>query len=78
MQMSRPGAKFGPLSAKAGTDVPPVEARMPVLDASELFADIHNRMPVILASSDYARWLSGEEDPRVQFVQHDEEPGRDS
>ena len=33
-------------------------------DANELVADIHDRMPVILAPSDYARWLSEEPDPR--------------
>jgi len=27
-------------------------------DANELVTDIHDRMPVILAPSDYARWLS--------------------
>jgi len=27
-------------------------------------ADIHDRMPVILASCDYARWLGEEPDPR--------------
>jgi putative SOS response-associated peptidase YedK len=26
-------------------------------DANELVADIHDRMPVILAPGDYARWL---------------------
>jgi putative SOS response-associated peptidase YedK len=33
-------------------------------DANELVAEIHDRMPVILAPSDYARWLSEEQDPR--------------
>jgi putative SOS response-associated peptidase YedK len=33
-------------------------------DANELVADIHDRMPLILARSDYARWLSEEPDPR--------------
>jgi putative SOS response-associated peptidase YedK len=33
-------------------------------DANELVATIHNRMPLILAPSDYARWLSDEPDPR--------------
>ena len=33
-------------------------------DANELVADIHDRMPVILAPSDYARWLGEEPDPR--------------
>jgi putative SOS response-associated peptidase YedK len=27
-------------------------------------ADIHDRMPVILAQDDYARWLGDEPDPR--------------
>jgi putative SOS response-associated peptidase YedK len=33
-------------------------------DSNELVADIHDRMPVILAPHDCARWLSGEPDPR--------------
>jgi len=33
-------------------------------DANELVADIHDRMPAILAPGDYARWLSDEPDPR--------------
>jgi putative SOS response-associated peptidase YedK len=33
-------------------------------DANEMVADIHDRMPVILAPGDYARWLSDEPDPR--------------
>jgi putative SOS response-associated peptidase YedK len=33
-------------------------------DANELVADIHDGMPVILAPSDYARWLGDEPDPR--------------
>ena len=33
-------------------------------DSNELVADIHDRMPVIIAPGDYARWLSDETDPR--------------
>ena len=33
-------------------------------DSNELVAEIHDRMPVILAPADYARWLGGEPDPR--------------
>ena len=33
-------------------------------DANEMVADIHNRMPAILATADYDRWLSDEPDPR--------------
>jgi putative SOS response-associated peptidase YedK len=33
-------------------------------DANELVAGIHDGMPVILAPSDYARWLGEEPDPR--------------
>jgi putative SOS response-associated peptidase YedK len=33
-------------------------------DANELVADIHDRMPVVLAPGDYARWLGDEPDPR--------------
>jgi putative SOS response-associated peptidase YedK len=31
-------------------------------DANELVVDIHDRMPVILAPSDYTRWLGDESD----------------
>ncbi len=33
-------------------------------NSNELVADIHDRMPVILAPGDYARWLGEEPDPR--------------
>jgi putative SOS response-associated peptidase YedK len=33
-------------------------------DANELVAEIHDRMPLILASGDYTRWLSDEPNPR--------------
>ena len=33
-------------------------------DANELVAQIHDRMPVILAPPDYTPWLSDEPDPR--------------
>ena len=33
-------------------------------DANELVADIHDRMPVILRTADYDRWLGVEPDPR--------------
>ena len=32
-------------------------------DANELVAEIHDRMPLILAPTDYIRWLSDEPDP---------------
>jgi putative SOS response-associated peptidase YedK len=32
-------------------------------DANELVAEVHDRMPLILAPTDYARWLSDEPDP---------------
>jgi putative SOS response-associated peptidase YedK len=32
-------------------------------DANKLVAEIHDRMPLILAPADYARWLSDELDP---------------
>ena len=32
-------------------------------DANELVAEIHDRMPLILAPADYTRWLSDEPDP---------------
>ena len=34
------------------------------LDANELVADIHDRMPAILAPEAYTQWLSDEPDPR--------------
>jgi putative SOS response-associated peptidase YedK len=33
-------------------------------DASELVAEIHDRMPLIIAAADYERWLSDEPNPR--------------
>jgi len=33
-------------------------------DANELVAQIHNRMPLILAPHDYKRWLGDDPDPR--------------
>ena len=33
-------------------------------DANELVADIHDRMPLILAPGDYVRWLGEQPDPR--------------
>jgi putative SOS response-associated peptidase YedK len=33
-------------------------------DANALVAEIHDRMPVILALADYSRWLGEEPDPR--------------
>jgi hypothetical protein len=33
-------------------------------DANELVAEIHDRMPLVLAPEDYNRWLSDEPDPR--------------
>jgi hypothetical protein len=35
-------------------------------DANELVAEIHDRMPLILAPADYVRWLSDEPDPHRQ------------
>jgi putative SOS response-associated peptidase YedK len=32
--------------------------------ANDLVADIHDRMPLVLAPADYARWLGEEPDPR--------------
>jgi putative SOS response-associated peptidase YedK len=34
-----------------------------ITNSNELIAEIHDRMPVILAPVDYARWLSEEPDP---------------
>ena len=32
-------------------------------DANQMVAEIHDRMPLILASQDYGRWLGEEPDP---------------
>jgi len=45
-------------------------------DANELVADIHDRMPLILAQADYARWLSDEADPRELMKPFPAEPMR--
>ncbi len=45
-------------------------------DANELVAQIHNRMPLIIAPKDYARWLSDEPDPRELMVPFPAEPMR--
>jgi putative SOS response-associated peptidase YedK len=36
---------------------------LPSVMANELVAEIHDRMPLVLARGDYARWLSDEPDP---------------
>ncbi len=33
-------------------------------DANEMLAEIHDRVPLILAPGDFVRWLSDEPDPR--------------
>ena len=38
--------------------------------ANELVAEIHERMPLILAPGDYARWLTEEPDPCSARVSH--------
>jgi hypothetical protein len=45
-------------------------------DANELVAQIHNRMPLILAPGDYSRWLSNEPDPRDLLRPFPAEPMR--
>jgi len=45
-------------------------------DANELVAQIHDRMPLILTSSDYKRWLSDEPDPRDLLRPFPAEPMR--
>ena len=35
-----------------------------ITDANDLVADIHDHMPLILATDDYTRWLGEEPDPR--------------
>ena len=45
-------------------------------DANELVAEIHDRMPLILAPTDYVRWLSDESDPRDLMRPFPAEPMR--
>ncbi len=45
-------------------------------DANELVAQIHNRMPLIVAPSDYTRWRSDEPDPRDLLRAFPAEPMR--
>ena len=45
-------------------------------DANELVAEIHDRMPLILAPTDYVRWLSDEYDPRDLMRPFPAEPMR--
>jgi putative SOS response-associated peptidase YedK len=45
-------------------------------DANELIAEIHDRMPLILAPGDYIRWLSDEPDPHDLMRPFPAEPMR--
>jgi putative SOS response-associated peptidase YedK len=45
-------------------------------DANELVAEIHDRMPLIIATTDYTRWLSDEPDPRDLMRPFPAEPMR--
>jgi putative SOS response-associated peptidase YedK len=45
-------------------------------DANDLVAEIHDRMPLILTSSDYIRWLSEEPNPRDLMRPFPAEPMR--
>jgi putative SOS response-associated peptidase YedK len=45
-------------------------------DANELVSDIHDRMPLILPSAAYQRWLSEELDPRDLMRPFPAEPMR--
>jgi putative SOS response-associated peptidase YedK len=45
-------------------------------DATELVAEIHDRMPLILAPTDYIRWLGEEPDPRNLMQPFPAEPMR--
>jgi putative SOS response-associated peptidase YedK len=44
--------------------------------ANELVAEIHDRMPLILALADYTRWLSDEPDPGDPMKPFPAEPPR--
>ena len=45
---------------RCGISGPEFQARRSSTEANELVADIHDRMPFILAPGNYARWLSEE------------------
>jgi putative SOS response-associated peptidase YedK len=45
-------------------------------DANELVAQIHNRMPLILAPYEYKRWLGDDPDPRDLLSPFPAEPMR--
>jgi hypothetical protein len=45
-------------------------------DANEMVAEIHDRMPLILAPNDYARWLGEEPDPHDLMRPFPAEPMR--
>ena len=45
-------------------------------DSNELVADIHHKMPVILAPGDFPRWLGEEPDPRDLMRPFPAEPMR--
>ena len=45
-------------------------------DANELVAEIHDRMPLIIAPGDYERWLSDEPDPHDLMRPYPAEPMR--
>jgi hypothetical protein len=48
-----------------GTGFRRVDLHVPIItDANDLVADIHDHMPLILATDDYTRWLGEEPDPR--------------
>ena len=45
-------------------------------DANELVAQLHNRMPLILAPDEYKRWLGDDPDPRDLLRPFPAEPMR--
>jgi putative SOS response-associated peptidase YedK len=45
-------------------------------DANELVAEIHDRMPLIIAPADYERWLGDEPDPQNLMRPYPAEPMR--
>src|SRR5579862_2730072 len=55
----------------------PINAKSETVHANELVAEIHDRMPLILARGNYTRWLSDEPDPRGLMRPFPAEPMRD-
>ena len=68
--MSHPSGRTG----QAASCMRAIARRLP--PANELMAEIHDRMPLLIAPGDYAHWLSTEPDPRDLLRPFPAEPMR--